>query len=170
MRKILTAFIVLTLVITSVFCFGCKKTDEPVSTIDPVVVNVTFTYNQKVTDALDAYATAHDDFTFNHTFNTVYNSESVTLVKSGDVEIVDNYATNTYITYYINKKDATLIDAAVDPILYNDEEFYLTLVTVEKLNADDTLKIAFVTTTWDGNFTASEVNSTPAIVITFAHA
>ena len=97
-------------------------------------------------------------------------SESIALVKSGNIEIVDNYTTNTYISYYINKKDATLIDAAVDPIVYENEEYYLTLATVEKLTVTEGFKIAFVTVTWDGAFTTSAVNSTPAIVVSFTNA
>ena len=120
-------------------------------------------------DALDAYAAANADFTFQHYMNETYHSETLTRVQKGDVEVVDNYDTNTYISYYINKKDATLIDAAVDPIYYNEEAFYLTLVTVEKLTADATLKIAFVTVTWDGGFTSSTINSTPAILVSFAN-
>ena len=170
MRKILTAFIVLTLVVTCVFCCACNKNDAPQKVvIEPVAVTVSFEANQKVVDALDAYAAANEDFKFAHYLNEKYQSETLTRVQKGEVEVVDNYDTNTYISYYINKKDATLIDAAVDPIYYNDEAFYLTLATVEKLTADATLKIAFVTVTWDGKFTSSTINKTPAILVTFAN-
>ena len=171
MRKLLTAFVVLTLVVTCFFCCACNKdtalTHE--NTIAPVAVTVSFEATQKVVNALDAYAAANADFTFSHYMNETYHSETLTRVQKGDVEVVDNYDTNTYISYYINKKDATLIDAAVDPVYYNDEAFYLTLVTVEKLTVDETLKIAFVTVTWDGGFTSSTINKTPAILVSFAN-
>lgn len=172
MRKFLLSFVVLTLVITSVFCFACKAEDAAVQpdSIQPVAVAVPFQSGQTVMAAMDAFAEGNVDFHFSHYLNATYNSETLTLIQKGEVEVKDNYDTNTYISYYINKKDATLIDAAVDPIYYNGEAYYLTLATVEKLTAEATLKIAFVTVTWNGDFTSSAVNATPAILVSFTNA
>lgn len=149
MRKILTSLLIVAILATSVVCcVACQK--------DKVV--------DSALDVLDKLA-ADGTIVFEHSFNEQYQSESIIKVSIGDTTIENDYAANSYLTYYVNIDDVDYVDYTVDPITYEGETFYLAGTTLEKIPSCDTLKILFVQTIWNGEFTSSEVGKDKAILI-----
>ncbi|HCU56404.1 MAG TPA: hypothetical protein DIC18_03625 [Clostridiales bacterium] len=148
MRKFLIVSVLLACLIATVAFAGCSQ--------DPV--------ENSALEMMDKLA-ANGTIVFEHEYNATYKSESVIRVTVDNTTIENDNGANSYLTYYANLDDIKYIDYTVDPIQYNGETYRLTAVTLEKIPYTQGLKILFVQTVWEMDWSSSHVSPDKAILI-----
>lgn len=172
MRKILITTVLLVCVIASVFIVGCDTSKKEITFKDTglEVYKYTGSFEGNGMAWIDAIAAADSYVVFTHSFNEMYNSETIGKVKYKGVTIEDDTAKNSYLTYYTNLTDIEIADYKVDPFIFENETYYLTAVTLDKIPVSKGLKVLFVQTVWAGDWSSSEVSTEKAILFSYVGA
>ena len=142
--------------------------DSTASTL--ALYSYTGAFEGKALAWIDAIAAADEEVTFSHEYNDYYQSESINSVSYKGITIENDYAANSYLTYYANSTDPEIADYTVDPFVYNGETYYLTAKTLEKIDVQQGLKVLFVQTIWAGDFSSSEVSTAKAVMFSYVGA
>ena len=187
MRKILAVLVLLVCITALCFAVGCEQ-EKKVITFDNVVTNdpasgsgtsqsgntlaqydYTGSFSGNGVAWIDAICAADAEVTFSHSYNDYYQSESISKVSYKGITIENDDSKRSYLTYYCNVDDVNLILADVDPFIYNEEEYYLT-VSLDKIPVSAGFKILFVQTIYSGNFESSEVSTAKAVMFHYVGA